>query len=173
LQSALLVIDVQRGMFLPPAPAHCGEEILGRIAGLLARARAAELPVLHVQHDGGPGDVLEHGTEGWLIHPAVAPAKSEPVVEKRYCSAFQGTSLQSLLDERGVRRLIIGGLQTEFCIDTSCRAATALGYKVVLASDSHTTFDSPVLPAASIIAHHNRTLGAAFCTLAPAADIEL
>jgi nicotinamidase-related amidase len=173
MPSALLVIDVQRGMFMPPAPAHRGEEVVDRIAGLLARARAGGLPVIHVQHDGGPGDILGHGKEGWQIHPGVAPQEGEPVVEKRYCSAFQDTDLQARLDAAGIRRLVVAGLQTEFCIDTTCRAAAALGYQVVLAADAHTTFDSPILPAAKIIAHHNHSLNGTFCELVPAADIQL
>ena len=62
-------------------------------------------------------------------------------------------------------------MQTEYCIDTNCRAAADLGYKVVLAKDAHTTFDTPVLSAAQIIAHHNRTLDGSFVELAAAGDI--
>ena len=65
----------------------------------------------------------------------------------------------------------VAGMQTEFCIDTNCRAAFDLGYKVVLAKDGHTTFDTPVLSAAQIIAHHNRTLNGSFVELAAADDI--
>jgi nicotinamidase-related amidase len=173
MRSAFIVIDVQRGMFMPPTPAYCSEEVAARIAALLARARAGGTPIFHVQHDGGPGDVLERGSEGWHLHPTVAPSVGEPIVEKRYCSAFQDTPLAERLSEAGIERLILAGLQTEFCIDTTCRAAAALGYKVVLVSDAHTTFDSPVLPAAQIIAHHNRVLqGGAFCELAPAMAVK-
>ena len=66
----------------------------------------------------------------------------------------------------GIERVIVAGLQTEFCIDTTCRAAMAPGLRVVLVSDGHTTFDTPDLSAAQIIAHHNRTLaGGGFCAL--------
>ncbi len=173
MTSALVVIDVQRAMFMPPTPAYRGAEVRANIAGLLRRARADKRPIVHVQHDGGAGDPLEHGTEGWHIHPDVAPLESEPLIAKRYCSAFQDTSLRALLEEADIRRLVIAGLQTEYCIDTTCRAAFALGYKVVLASDAHSTFDSPILPAGKIIAHHNQTLGGSFCELAPAASIEI
>jgi len=63
-------------------------------------------------------------------------------------------------------------MQTGYCIDTNCRAAADLGYKVVFAKDAHTTFDTPVLSAAQIIAHHNRTLHGSFVELAAAGDIE-
>ena len=97
MKTALLIIDVQKGMFLPPAPAFRGEEVVARIGGLLGAARARKVPVYHVQHDGGPGDVLAHGTEGWQIHAAVAPSAGEPVTEKRYCNSFQQTDLRDRL----------------------------------------------------------------------------
>ena len=173
MKTALLVIDVQKGMFLPPTPAFRGDEVVARIGGLLSEARARKLPVFHVQHDGGPGDVLAHGAEGWQIHPGVAPAAGEPVTEKRYCNSFQETDLRDRLAAQGIERLIMAGLQTEYCVDTTCRAAAAQGYKVVLVADAHTTFDSSVLPAEKIIAHHNQTLaGGGFCELKPAAKIE-
>ncbi len=62
-------------------------------------------------------------------------------------------------------------MQTEMCIDSACRAAKALGYRVVLADDAHTTFDTKVLPAERIVAHHNATLDGAFVELAKTADI--
>ncbi|HTO61462.1 MAG TPA: isochorismatase family protein, partial [Bradyrhizobium sp.] len=61
--------------------------------------------------------------------------------------------------------LIITGMQTEYCVDTACRAAAALGYKVSLVEDAHTTFDSKALPAERIVAHHNATLRGAFVEL--------
>ncbi len=171
MRTALLVIDVQKGMFLPPTPAFQEQAVVRRIAGLQARARSGGLPIVHVQHDGGAGDVLAHGTPGWAIDPRVAPASGEAVLEKRFCSAFQETDLQARLAAAKIERLVIAGLQTEYCIDTTCRAAFALGYKVVLASDAHTTFDSPTLSAAQIIAHHNATLGGPFCELKRADEI--
>ncbi len=91
MRSALLVVDVQQGMFMPPTPAFQGEAVVERIAGLLARARAQNLPVIHVQHDGGPGDVLARGSPGWQIHPGITVAEGESIIEKRHCSAFQET----------------------------------------------------------------------------------
>jgi len=148
--------------------------VLTRVAGLLRRARERGLPVLHVRHGGGPGDPLERGTEGWDIHPAVTPRRDEPVIDKDRCSAFDGTDLGERLSSRGIDRLIIAGMQTEFCIDTNCRAAHALGYSVVLVRDGHTTFDTPDLTAAQVIAHHNRALSwGGFVELAEAATVEL
>ena len=172
MTTGLLVIDLQRGMFMEAQPPHDGDAVLARVAGLLGRARQRGAPVLHVQHDGGPGDMLGKPGLGWKIHPDVAPLADEPVIGKSRCSAFPGTALDAHLKRLGITRLVVAGMQTEYCIDTNCRAASDLGYKVVLAKDGHTTFDSSVLSAAQIIAHHNRTLNGSFVELAAADDIE-
>lgn len=171
MTTGLLVIDLQRGLLTAVQPPHEGEAVLSRVAGLLARARAQGVPVLHVQHDGGRGDDLERLTPGWEIHPTVAPREGEPIFEKSQCSAFPGTVLHDALQARGITRLVVAGMQTEYCIDTNCRAAHDLGYEVVLVQDGHTTFDSPVLTGAQIVAHHNLTLRGSFVELSEASAV--
>jgi nicotinamidase-related amidase len=94
------------------------------------------------------------------------------VIEKRHSSAFHNTDFHARLTEAGIGALVVVGIQTEMCVDSTCRAAVALGYRVTLVSDGHTTFDSPVLPAEKIIAHHNRTLGDGFVDLRSASDVD-
>ena len=171
MAQALLMIDLQQGLLLDPMPPWRGDAVLKAAGDLLARARAAGTPVYHVQHDGGPGDPLAKNSPGFAHHPAVAPNASEPVIEKTCSSSFDGTDLDARLRAAGIDTLVIAGMQTEFCVDTTCRSAAERGYKVVLASDAHTTFDTDVLSAERIIAHHNRTLGGGFARLAKAEDI--
>lgn len=156
-ETALIVVDVQNGVVDWQDPAARGEEVLAHIGELLARARAARAPVLYVQHDGDEGGRLSPGTRGWEIHPAVAPEEGEPVIRKRASDSFFETTLEEELSRRGVRRVVVVGCRTQFCVDTTCRRATTLGLDVVLASDAHTTVDD-YLPAAQIVAHHNATL---------------
>lgn len=158
MSTALVVIDVQRGMFQDPLHPHRPGELLARLRALQDRARAEGTPVLHVQHAGGQGEPLARGTSGFAIHPGVAPKPGEEVVVKDRCDAFLGTGLDARLRALGIGRLVIAGMQTEYCIDTTTRSAFAHGYKVVLASDAHSTFDSVVLKASDIIAHHNIVL---------------
>jgi len=165
MTTALVVIDMQMGMLADTPPPYRAEEVVQRAADLLARARASGTPVFHVQHDGGPGDSLAKATPGFAHHPMVAPKPGEPVIEKQHVSAFQDTDFQAQLRKAGIDHLIIAGMQTEYCVDTACRAAVALGYKVSLVEDAHTTFDSKVLPAERIVAHHNATLRGAFVEL--------
>jgi len=155
--NALLIIDVQVGL-VELIPAAIWASVLPRIETLLSRARASETPVIYIQHDGPKGHPLETHTKGWEIHPAIKPLDSEPVVRKRESDSFFETTLQQELEKRGVTRLIVAGGMTEYCVDTTCRRATSLGYDVTLASDAHLTRDNGVLTAANIIAHHNFVL---------------
>ena len=155
--TALMVIDVQVGI-IESERAYRRGEVLETISSLLERARASNTPIIYVQHDGPEGDSLEVDSAGWLIHPAIAPASGEPVVHKRACDSFFGTTLQSELEERGIRHLVVTGAMTEYCVDTTCRSAVSLGYDVTLVSDAHTTHDNDLLSASQIILHHNALL---------------
>ena len=151
---ALLVIDVQMFGFGEDSPVHAGESLLANLCDLVARARAAGVPVIYVQHCGAEGELDELGAPAWEIHPA-----------------FQETTLLQELESRNIKRLVIAGMQTEYCIDTTCRRAYSLGYDVVLAKDAHSTWDTEHLTAPQVIAHHNATLGDWFVTLKAARDI--
>jgi len=167
---ALLLIDIQQAMFGPAEICHEPQALTDTLAELLARARLANVPVFHVQHceEEGP---LKHGSKGWQIHPGVAPNHGEPVFEKWACSSFYKTQLDAQLRERGIEDLTIAGLQTEYCIDTACRVAQSLGYRVALVADGHSTFDTPELSAAQIIAHHNKVLSGIVAAVTPAKDV--
>jgi len=171
MSPCLVVIDVQQGMLTFRRTLYQSEEMLRRIAGLLERAREAGVPIFHVQHDGGPGHILEKGSIGWPLHSAVQARSGEAIILKRYSSAFHDTDLHQRLAEAGIDRLVVAGIQTEMCVDSTCRAAVALVYKVTLALDAHSTFDSPVLAAEKIIAHHNRTLADGFVDLVSASNV--
>jgi nicotinamidase-related amidase len=171
MASALMIVDVQQGMFALPSPLYRGEEVVRRIAGLLERARTVGARVIHIQHDGGPGHVLAKGSAGWPHHPLVAPRAGEIVIEKRNSSAFHDTDLHRRLGEAGIDRLIVAGMQTEMCVDSACRGARALNYRVALVADGHTTYDTPVIAADLIIAHHNRLLSRAFVELVEADQV--
>lgn len=153
-RTALVIIDMQVGLL---DGAHQEEQTVDTVASLLERARAADLVIVHVQHDHLHYEPLMPGRPTWEIHPRLAPGEREVVVHKSASDAFYGTDLAAVLEARGVRRLIVTGMQTEFCVDATVRAASSRGFDVTLVADGHTTGDTD-LPAAQIIAHHNQTL---------------
>ena len=99
--------------------------------------------------------------------------RADRLFDKTRPSCFAGTRLSEWLTEAGVKELVITGMKTQYCIDTTCRAAADLGFQVTLVADGHTCMDTPVLPASQIIAHHNATLNGPFVKLQNTADIQL
>lgn len=155
---ALLIIDVQASMFDESDPVYEGQQLLARLQKLISSARTSGVQLVYVQHNEGPGQPLEPGTPGWEIHPAIAPEEGDIVVQKRKPDAFQETDLQQRLAEQGIKELILAGIQTEVCVDTTCRRAFSLGYDVKLVKDAHSTWNTSELTAAQVINHHNQTL---------------
>lgn len=170
--TALLVIDMQACNLEGSAPVYGHGDLLTRVSSLVARARAAGVPVVYVQHCGPEGAVDQPGTPGWEIHPAVAPVKDDAAIQKRHPDAFQDTNLQHELESKGIERLILTGIQTEYCVDTTCRRAYSLGYHVTLVKDGHSTWNTHHLTAPQIIAHHNDVLGGWFAELRAASEVE-
>ena len=168
---ALLIIDVQQGMFsVPGMEPHDGEGVVARLAALLARARADGLPAFFVQHNGTePGHPLAEDGPGFPFRPELAPLAHETVIVKRQCGAFHDTDLEERLRAQNIRHLVVGGMMSQYCVDTAVRSAFERGYEVTLIEDGHTCFDTPDLTAAQIVAHENRTLANGFAFLAPAA----
>lgn len=162
--TALIVIDVQRSILDDPhlqrkqETSKALDETVARISTLVARARAASIPILYVQHDGGKGHRLEPNTPGWHLRPEIAPHREEPVIHKQASDAFFETSLEAELSARVVRRLVITGCMTQYCVDTTVRRAVSLGFDVVLVADGHMTADAGSLRFEQIIAHHNALL---------------
>lgn len=155
MKSALLVIDVQQGLFLPP-PAEA-EQVLIRINQLSERARQAGAPVFFIQHQTAHQELL-YGSEAWQIHPELQVKAGDRRVDKTTPDSFLRTHLGKLLIAEGVTQLVVCGYSSEFCVDTTTRRAAGLGYPVVLVADAHTSHDKPHASGLQIRAHHNATL---------------
>ncbi len=136
--AALLVIDVQRGLFQKATPVYDAEQLLDNLNTLIAGARGAGVPVLFVQHAGDK--TLTEGTEAWCLHPRIQPLPMEPVVPKRHGNAFEGTRLRQELESRQVGTVVVVGLVTHGCVKATCLGAMDLGYRVILVSDGHSSF---------------------------------
>jgi nicotinamidase-related amidase len=155
---ALLIIDAQVNMFMEGSSVFEGEKLLHTIRDLIAQARAKHIQIIFIQNNGRVGDPDVSGTEGWQIHPAIPPGEGEIVIQKYTPDSFFETNLQSELSALHINRLIIAGMQTEMCIDATCRRARQLGYDVTLVKDAHSTFDGTKRTAAQIIDQYNDTL---------------
>jgi nicotinamidase-related amidase len=157
MTSALLVIDVQKGLCTGTWAAFEIDRVIANINTVAAKARAAGAPVVFIQHEADE-DLLRFESEGWQLDERLEAAPEDLRLRKTACDSFHKTQLQALLQSRGVDRLVVCGLQSDFCVDTTVRRALALGYPVTLVADAHSTVDNGVLTAAQIVAHHNVTL---------------
>lgn len=171
MSTALLIIDVQQELCFGSEAGYAIDSVLANINALSAQARAAGVPVVLIQHEE-PGSPLTVGAPGWQLADGLATGESDLKVRKTTGDSFHDTDLQALLSERGVKRVVACGLQTDHCVNATVRRAAALGYEVVLASDAHTTFDDGQGTAAQAIAAHNADW-AAVVTVAPSADIRI
>ncbi|MFF7798404.1 cysteine hydrolase family protein [Streptomyces olivaceus] len=151
-RTALLVIDVQNGVL---AGAHDRDGVIANIDTLVGRARAADVPVVWVQH---ADDELVRDTEPWQYVPELVRRDDEPLVHKSYGDSFEDTTLEDVLADRGVGRVVVTGAQTDMCVRSTLHGAFVRGYDVTLVGDAHTTedltqFGAP--PPAQVVAHTN------------------
>ena len=156
MPAALLIIDVQQGLCEGPGAAWDTPGLIARIHTLADAARVAGAPVVWVQHEAL--DELQHGSREWQLADGLAPQAGDAFVRKTTSDSFNRTELEALLRAQCVDTLIVCGMHTEFCVDTTCRRALALGWPVRLASDGHTSAGNAVLTPQRVIGHHNATL---------------
>ncbi len=157
MKSAVLVIDVQQGLCEGEGTPFDCPATLQRINQITHKARLANAPVIFVQHESTEGE-LEYDTSAWQLADGLDVQSSDLKVRKTTPDSFLRTNLEALLRLIGVQKLVICGMHSEFCIDTTTRRALALGFPVVLASDGHTSAGNTAISAEQVIAHENATL---------------
>ncbi|HFU4203300.1 TPA: cysteine hydrolase family protein [Streptococcus suis] len=149
MKTALLVIDVQN---MPVAEQPFAiEERLILWKDSLTLARQAGIDIIHIRHHD---QYMEEGTPDWEIHSVVTPIENEKIFDKTFNSAFKETGLHAYLQEKEIEQLIIMGMATNFCIDTTIKVAFELGYKVAVIKDGTTTGYSGQLDTKDLIDHY-------------------
>ncbi|MDD9903074.1 MAG: cysteine hydrolase family protein [Rhodospirillaceae bacterium] len=141
--SAVLMIDAQLEYVSGRMPCDGVEAALEQGGKLIAKARTAGRPVIHIQHKGASGGVFDPDTDNFLIAPQVAPAGDEPVINKGLPNAFAGTNLEEVFRGLGCDSLIIAGFMTHMCVSTTARAALDLGIPCSVVADACATRDLP------------------------------
>lgn len=156
--TALLVVDMQAA--LAKYNPWRLDTVVENIGDLLTACRARNIGVIYVRHDDGPGGQLEKGTPGWQIVDRLTPGEGEAVFDKQRNSAFLGTGLEEYLRGKGIGTIILTGMQTEYCIDVTCKGAVERGLALIVPQDANTTFDNEYLPAERLHAFFNRKIWA-------------
>ena len=168
-KAALLVVDMQNDFVHPDGAFPIGgtQPVLENLSRLIPLFRSLGRPVFFTRHVSDPETNpiellvypgmarggLRHGTWGWEIHPSLAPLPGEDVIDKRRFDAFLGTDLEERLRSAGVEDLLVGGCQTQICVDTTARSASCRDFRVTLLSDACAT-RSPALHLPALQAFH-------------------
>jgi nicotinamidase-related amidase len=154
MNTALLLIDIQNDYFPGGRMELTGaNEAAKAAARLLLDFRKRELPVIHVQHIStreGAGFFLI-GTGGVNFHESVAPRENETVIRKNFPNSFKATDLKNVLDKNRIEQIVICGMMSHMCVNSTARAAFDLGYQCIVAHDAcatrSLTFEGNQLPA--------------------------
>lgn len=159
-KSLLLIIDMQRAMSFEKA--HNFDNVVNNIQKLLIKYRNEELPVVYVQHTEPDGSVFSKNAPGWPILDELTPKTGEIVVHKNFNSGFKETNLEEVLKKYNAKEIVLVGMQTEFCIDTTLRVGFEKGFKFIIPENTNTTFDNGLLSGEDIYKHHNSIFNGRF-----------
>lgn len=163
-RTALLLIDFQREYYDGGLPLPRGEAAAAQAARLVARCDALGATVIHVHHvaASAASALFTPGSARVEPHRLLVPGPHHRRVEKRLPSSFVGTPLAELLRGRGIERLVICGLMTHLCVDSTTRDALSLGFNAVVVADACASRDLPAHDG-GVVGHddvHRATLAA-------------
>ena len=143
MKRALIIVDVQNDYFEGGAlPLHKASEALANIEKVLTLFRENNHPVIHIQHINEPDDTFFlPGTHGAQIHPRLTPLPNEFHVVKHMPSSFLGTKLAEWIQENKITDVVVCGMMSHMCVDTTVRACQDFGLSVVVLDDACATLD--------------------------------
>jgi nicotinamidase-related amidase len=144
LHTALVLVDLQRCMAEPSRPPRNNPQAERFAARLLKNWRAKHCPVVHVRHLSlEPASGFWPGQIGAAFQDAFLPGPGEHVADKHVTDAFAASGLERYLLLRGITRLVVAGVATNYSVEATVRSAACLGFAVTVASDACFTFDRP------------------------------
>ena len=152
----LLVIDMQKG--IADSELYNYETFMDRTTRLIEAARKNHVEVIYVQHDAGPESGLSVGDEAFEIADQVAPEKGEKVFVKTINSCFGNRELTQYLERQEDKRLMIIGLQTNWCIDATVKSAFERGYEVIIPEETNSTFDNDYMTGETTYRYYNEEI---------------
>jgi nicotinamidase-related amidase len=170
--AALVLIDYQNTYREGVMKLVGVEPAVAEAARLLARARAAGIPIFHIQHDSGVGSPYDITARIGRISDEVAPNGGEPVITKHFPNSFVQTDLEAHLRGAGVTNVILAGFMTHMCVNSTARGAFNLGFKPTVVAAATATRDLPggedeVVSAAALQAASLAALRDLFAVVVP------
>ena len=149
----LLVIDMQKGLVDEDLYAY--DTLLERTTQLVDAARKNNVEVVFVQHDAGPDSGMSIGDEAFEIIDQIAPIEGEKAFVKTINSCFGNKDFKQYLKRQTDKRLMIIGLQTNYCIDATVKSAFERGYDVIIPEGTNSTFDNDYMSGETTVRYYN------------------
>ena len=149
----LLVVDMQKALVDEDLYAY--ETFIERTVRLIGAARESGVEVVYVRHDAGPGSGLTFGDEGFEIADEVAPRPDEKVFVKTINSCFGNTEFREYMEKQEDKRVMVIGLQTNYCIDATVKSAFERGFDVIIPEGTNSTFDNNYMNAETTVRYYN------------------
>ena len=149
----LIVIDMQKILMNPML--YEFEKFKENVSKLIAEARKNNVEVIYFKHDAGAGTGLSVGDAGFEIDPIVLPMEGEKVYIKKINSCFGNEEFARYLSESGEKDLMIVGLQTDFCIDSTIKSAFEKGYNVYVPEHTNSTFPNQIIDGEKVYKFYN------------------
>ena len=149
----LLVIDIQKG--IADEELYAFDTFMDRTVRLIEAARKNHVEVIHFQHDDGPGSGFSEGDEAFEIAEQAAPAEGEKVFVKKINSCFGNREFAEYMEKQEDKRVMIIGLQTNFCIDATVKSAFEKGWKVFIPEGTNSTFDNDYMTGETAVRYYN------------------
>ena len=149
----LLVVDMQK--CLVDEELYDYDSFLEKTVKLIDAARKNRVEVIYVQHDAGPGSGLSAGDEGFEIADQVSPEKGEKTFIKTINSCFGNKEFREYMEQQEDKRLMIIGLQTNYCIDATVKSAFERGYEVIIPEGTNSTFDNNYMTGETTVRYYN------------------
>lgn len=169
MNEALIVIDVQEGFFSDPNyPVNNENNLIDNINQLIDSFRKKGKPIIFVRHID---EDLVKGTRLWRVYSKIHSKSDDLYVDKTTPDSFFKTEFLNVLKMNNINSIVIAGLQTEYCIDATCKSAFGKGIQTVLASDAHSTYNNSFMKADKIIDYHNKIISRWFAKLKTADEL--
>ena len=149
----LLVIDMQKAIV--DGELYAFDTFMDRTARLVDAARKTGVEVIFVQHDAGPGSGMSAGDEGFEIVDEVRPRQGEKVYVKTINSCFGNKEFREYMEKQADKRLMVIGLQTNYCIDATVKSAFERGFEVIIPEGTNTTFDNAYMTGETTVKYYN------------------
>ena len=149
----LLVIDMQKG--LVNEDLYAFDTFIDRTVRLVDTARKNNVEVIFIQHDAGLDSGMSVGDEDFEIVDQITPQKGEKVFSKTINSCFGNKEFKEYMENMDDKRLMIVGLQTNYCIDCTVKSAFERGYKVIIPEGTNSTFDNDYMTGETTVRYYN------------------